>query len=61
MSTKELALDTIQGLPEDASWQDIEERIRFVAAIERARQEVREGKVVPQEEVRALLEEWISE
>ena len=61
MSTKELALDTIQGLPEDASWQDIEERIRFVAAIERARREVREGKVVPQEEVRALSEEWISE
>lgn len=61
MSTKELALDTIQGLSEDASWQDIEERIRFVAAIERARREVREGKVVPQEEVRALSEEWISE
>jgi hypothetical protein len=61
MSTKELALDTIQGLPEDASWQDTEERIRFVAAIERARREVREGKVVPQEEVRALSEEWISE
>lgn len=61
MSTKELALDTIQGLPEDASWQDIEERIHFVAAIERARQEVRDGKVVPHEEVRALLDEWISE
>ena len=61
MSTKELALDTIQGLPEDASWQDTEERIRFVAATERARREIREGKVVPQEEVRALSEEWISE
>lgn len=61
MSTKELALDTIRELPEDASWQDVEERIRFVGAIEKARQEVREGRVVPHEEVKALLEEWISE
>ncbi len=61
MSTKELALDTIRHLPEDASWEDIEDRLHFVAAIEKAREEVRQGKVVPQEEVRALLGGWISE
>ncbi|WP_035600883.1 hypothetical protein [Haloferula sp. BvORR071] len=61
MSTKELALDTIRDLPEDASWQDVEERIRFVAAIDRAREDVRQGRVTPHEEVRALLDEWISE
>jgi hypothetical protein len=61
MSTKELALDTIRGLPEDTSWQEVEERIRFVAAVEKAREEVRDGRVVPHEDVRALLKEWISE
>jgi predicted transcriptional regulator len=61
MSTKELALDMIRDLPEDASWQDIEERLHFVAAVERGREEVRQGRVVPHEEVRALLKEWISE
>ncbi|WP_367873033.1 hypothetical protein [Luteolibacter sp. Populi] len=61
MSTKELAIDTIRDLPENASWQDVEERIRFVAAIEKARGDVRDGRVVPHEEVRALLDEWISE
>jgi predicted transcriptional regulator len=61
MSTKELALDTIRDLPDDASWQDVEERIRFVAGIEKSRDEVRQGRVVPHEKVRALLDEWISE
>jgi predicted transcriptional regulator len=61
MSTKELALDTIRGLPDDASWQEVEDRIHFVAAIETAREQVREGKVVPHEEVRELLQQWISE
>ncbi len=58
MSTKELALETIQQLPEDASWQDIEDRIHFLAAIEKARGEVRNGEVVPHEEVRDLLRGW---
>lgn len=60
MSTKELALDTIQGLPESASWPEIEERIRFVAAVEQARQEVRDGRSVPHEEVGNLLQGWTS-
>ncbi len=51
-------METIQHLPDDASWQDIEERIRFLAALEKGREEVREGKVVPHEEVRELLNAW---
>lgn len=61
MSTKELAMGTIRDLPEDASWQEIEERIRFLAAIEKGRDEVRRGDVHPHEEVRDLLRAWTSE
>ena len=58
MSTKELALNTIQELPDDASFNEIEERIRFLAAIEKGRGDVRAGNVVPHAEVRDLLKEW---
>ena len=58
MSTKERALNTIQELPDDASFNEIEERIRFLAAIEKGREDVRAGNVVPHEEVRDLLKEW---
>ena len=61
MSMKELAMETIRDLPEDASWQEIEERIRFLAAIERGRGEVRRGEVVPHEDVRDLLQAWTTE
>lgn len=60
MSTKELAMETIRGLPEDASWDQIEERIHFLAAIEAAREEVKTGKVVPHAEVSDLFASWIS-
>ena len=47
MSTKELAINTIRGLPDTATWEDIEDRIRFLAAIEKGKRDIQEGKVVP--------------
>ncbi len=60
MSTKELALETIRKLPDTVSWEEIEERIQFLAAVERGRQEVRKGKVIPHQEVKENLKEWIT-
>jgi hypothetical protein len=57
MSIKELALRTITDLAEDVSYAEIEDRIHFLAAIEKARQEVRRGEVVPHDDVRRMLEE----
>jgi predicted transcriptional regulator len=53
MSTKELAIETIRKLPETASWEEIEERIHFCAAIERSRADIRNGDVIPHEEVKS--------
>ena len=60
MSTKEIALASIQELPDTATWEEIEERVRFLAAIETGRQDIRDGKVVPHEEVRAQLDRSLS-
>jgi hypothetical protein len=60
MSTKEQALETIKDLPDDVSWRQIEERIRFMAGVEDARAEVRGGEAIPHEEVCDLLPGWIS-
>ncbi|NQX01524.1 hypothetical protein HQ447_12760 [bacterium] len=53
-------METIKDLPEDATWHEIEERIHFLAAIEKARGEVRRGEVVPHDEVGSLLNGWLS-
>jgi len=60
MSTKDLVLDTIKRMPNSATWVEIEERIRFLAAIEKGRKEIREGKVIPHQDVKHRLQSWIS-
>ena len=59
MTTKEIAIRSIDELPETASWSDIEERIHFLAAIEKGLEDIREGRVVPHEDVKASLESWL--
>jgi predicted transcriptional regulator len=60
MSTKEQALKTIKGPPDDASWEDIKERIYFIAAVEKGLEELDEGKGIPHEEVVQDLKGWAS-
>ena len=60
MSTKELALKTIQSLPESPSWEEIEEKIQFHAAIERGRMDVKNGHTIPHLDVKESLKEWIT-
>jgi hypothetical protein len=51
MSTKELAMETIKGLPEDATWREIEARIRLLAEVNTGCEELlrSEGTTVTRE------------
>ncbi|MBN2317092.1 MAG: hypothetical protein JXM79_24405 [Sedimentisphaerales bacterium] len=60
MTTKEIALKTINELPEDASWEDIQERINFIVAIRKGLNELDEGKGVPHEKVKEEFAEWLT-
>jgi len=60
MTTKEKAIKTLQELPDTVSWADIEERIRFLAAIERGMDDIKAGRVVPHQEVKESLKQWLS-
>ncbi|MCU0749323.1 MAG: hypothetical protein MUF13_07230 [Akkermansiaceae bacterium] len=44
MSTKELAMETIKGLPEDATWKEIEVRIHLLAEVNMGYEELRRGE-----------------
>jgi len=60
MTTKEIAIRNIQELPEDATWEDIQERINFVAGVRKGLRELDEGKGIPHELVREEFKEWLS-
>ncbi|MES2595994.1 MAG: hypothetical protein V4662_11690 [Verrucomicrobiota bacterium] len=60
MSVKQLALDAIQQLPEDADMADVQEEMALLAALEEAEADVRTGRLIPHSEVVKNLQQWIT-
>ena len=60
MTTKEIAIETLKALPEDATWDTIQERINFMAGVRKGLQEIDEGKAIPHQRVKADFAEWLS-
>jgi len=60
MSTKELAIESIQKLPADATWEDVQERINFMAGVRKGLRELDEGKGVPHNLVREEFAAWLT-
>ena len=50
-SPKQLALQAVEQLPDDATLEDAMERLYFLEKIERGRTDVREGRTVAHDEV----------
>ena len=61
MTTKQIAIRIIQELPDDATWDDIQERIRFVAGVRKGLRELNEGKGIPHDRVREEFAEWLTD
>jgi hypothetical protein len=60
MTTKQIAIHTIEDLPEGASWDDIQERINFVAGVRKSLQELDEGKGIPHARVKEEFAQWLT-
>jgi len=56
MTNKEIVQDLLQRLPDDASLEDIAEKVRFVAAIRQGLSELERGESVPIEAVERYLD-----
>jgi hypothetical protein len=59
MSVKEAAHAAIDAMPEQATLQDAADRLALLAALEKGRQAVREGRWKSQEDVEKLLPSWL--
>jgi predicted transcriptional regulator len=60
MTTKEIAIRSIKELPENATWEDIQERINFIVGVRKGLRELDEGKGIEHERVREEFKEWLS-
>ena len=60
MSAREIAIDLIQKLPQDASLQDIAQEIEFIAGVREGFEQIDRGEGKPVEVVRQMISSWIT-
>ena len=60
-STKEIVQGLLDILPDDCTLDEVQYHLWVRQRIEEARQEIREGKYFPQEEIEKDLSEWLGE
>ena len=60
MTTKEIALKTIQALPDNSTWEDIQERINFLVAVRKGLAELDEGKGIAHDAIKEEFAEWLT-
>jgi predicted transcriptional regulator len=61
MSVKQLVLDSIERLPENASLDVIAERVEFLAALRKGLGQIERDETIPHEEVKRQLATWLSQ
>lgn len=58
-TAKQEVLKVLDTLPEDASLEDIQYHLYVLQRIERGRQDVEAGRVIPQDEVERRMARWL--
>ena len=56
-----MAIQTIENLPEDATWEDVQERINFVAGVRKGLRELDEGQGIPHDRMNEEFAEWLTD
>ena len=59
MTEKEIVLETIRALPDDCSSEEIAEHIEFMAAVQKAFDQLDRGEGIPHDEVKRQLTSWL--
>lgn len=58
MSNREIVIDLLSKLPEDASLEEIAREIEFLAGVQTAREQARRREGIPAEDARKLVDSW---
>jgi len=59
MTTKEKVLQAVNDLPDDASIEDVMDRLLFLAKIERGLQQAESGQTIEHSEVKERMAKWL--
>lgn len=59
MTTKEKVIKAVQGLPANASYEDVMERVLFLSKVERGLAQLDAGEGIPHEKAKQKLKRWL--
>ena len=60
MSIKQQVLSAIQRLPDDINFRDVNEEIALLAAVQEAEEDIRENRLVSNDDMKSRIQEWVS-
>ena len=60
MTEKEIVLETIRGLPDDCSLEEIADRIEFMASVQKGLDQLDRREGIPHDEVKRQLASWLT-
>lgn len=60
MSRKELVLHALSQLPDDCTFEEMEEKLQFLAAVQEGIDQLNRGEAIPHDEVKRNLASWLS-
>jgi len=60
MSNREVVIDLVKKMPEDASLHEFAREIELLAGIQTAREEAARGEGIPAEQTMQLIDSWAS-
>jgi hypothetical protein len=60
MTEKEMVLKAVRELPDDCSIDDIADRIRFLATVQKGLDQLDDGEGIPHDEIRKQLASWLT-
>ena len=58
-NAKRNAIEVIERLPDESSYEDIVERLLFLQKVEAGLEDIREGRVVSHDEAKRRLSRWL--
>ncbi|MGI8966313.1 MAG: hypothetical protein ACR2H1_09555 [Limisphaerales bacterium] len=60
MTAKQIVLDALNRLPEEISFYDISEEVAFLTALREGEEQIKNGQVISNDQMKSRLDSWVS-
>jgi predicted transcriptional regulator len=59
-TAKQMVLEAVHRLPDEASFGDIADEVAFLAALREGEKDIEQGRIISNEEMKRRLDSWLT-